>query len=129
MTFSFNDAWLAQAIHYSVDGEGIASLRSVIAYADYSNHAVMTYEECCTGLQRLTHAGLITILDQRIHAKALSEWWTGRLNNIKDDGTYKAFPVIKSCLMEDFSHLDNNMADCSITADAFQQSVSDYLGR
>lgn len=62
---------LALLIGESQDG---ASLRNIIAAADYANHAILKYEELAGSLARLMHAGYVE----------------------KQAGRFRATPVIRS---------------------------------
>ena len=59
-TFKFTgtDAWVLLALIYSSQSR-TADLTTVIASADFINHAILTYDELRNGLGRLEEAGLI----------------------------------------------------------------------
>jgi hypothetical protein len=58
VVFLASDAWLLLAILYAGGAEA-ASLRAIIAAADFINHAILSYEELAGGLERLARAGAI----------------------------------------------------------------------
>jgi hypothetical protein len=58
MNFKFADTWLLHSILSTEKNEG-ATLKEIIAFADYTNHAVITYEELTDSLARLTSLGLV----------------------------------------------------------------------
>ena len=64
-----SDAWLLLSILYSEgETEAGASLSSIIATADYINHAILTYKELRDGLARLQIRGCIKEHDERYRA-------------------------------------------------------------
>ncbi len=57
-SFTNSDAWIMLALLFNQQPDG-ASLRDLIAAADYINHAIVTYEELSGGLARLIRAGYV----------------------------------------------------------------------
>ncbi|MFA5337352.1 MAG: hypothetical protein WC330_03365, partial [Candidatus Omnitrophota bacterium] len=57
--FQFADAWLLLAIIYASQKTRIASLTEIIAYGDFINHAIFTWQELQGGLFRLIKSGYI----------------------------------------------------------------------
>jgi hypothetical protein len=51
-------------------GKTGADLASIVASADYSNHAILTYEEASGALARLSAGGLIRVLRGKFTASA-----------------------------------------------------------
>lgn len=71
--FSGSDPWVMLALLIGESQDG-ASLRNIIAAADYINHAVLTYEELAGSLAHLMRAGYVE----------------------KQAGQFRATPVIRS---------------------------------
>jgi len=57
-TFDSSDSWVMLALLMSESPDG-ASLRSIIATADYLNHAILKYEELAGSLAQLMRAGYV----------------------------------------------------------------------
>ena len=49
----FTDALILQSIYHSEKKTRGAELRDIIAYADYVNHAILTFGELSTGMENL----------------------------------------------------------------------------
>ena len=60
------DAWVLSAILHADRGRG-ASLRDIIASADYLNHAILTFEEMGGALSRLAPGGHADLKDGLVH--------------------------------------------------------------
>jgi hypothetical protein len=68
-TTSSSDAWVLLAILYGGGEEG-KDLRTIIAAADYVNHAIPGYEVLAGGLARLLTAGFVVEEQGRYRAAA-----------------------------------------------------------
>jgi hypothetical protein len=73
--FQWSDAWLLHAVCMASGGKG-AKLSSVVAAADYINHAILTTAEIRGGLFRLVAADHVAVRDTQIRARggALKLW-------------------------------------------------------
>ena len=58
ISFVGSDTWVLLALLISEQKDG-ATLRAIIATADYINHAIPTYEELAGGLARLMRSGYV----------------------------------------------------------------------
>jgi hypothetical protein len=65
--FSSSDTWVMLALLIGEAPDG-ASLRNIIATADYINHAIPQYEELAGGLARLMRAGYVEKRAGQFHA-------------------------------------------------------------
>jgi DNA-binding MarR family transcriptional regulator len=66
---AFSDTWVLAAVAYA-GGKSGADLASIVATADYMNHAVLTYDEASGSLARLSAAGLIRVVRGKLAASA-----------------------------------------------------------
>ena len=57
MTIEYSDAWLIQSIFHAEKNSQDFKLTAMIAYADYVNHAIMTFHEFEQGLKKLIALG------------------------------------------------------------------------
>jgi len=75
MAFHWSDAWLLHAVCAAGGGRG-ATLASVVAAADYINHAVLTASEIRGGVARLVAAGHVTVQREKLRPRgvALKLW-------------------------------------------------------
>lgn len=76
---SFTDALILQSIYHSEEKTKGTELRNIIAYADYVNHAILTFDELSNGLRNLSTLNLI--LQNKTTFKTSAEfkkWWRTR---------------------------------------------------
>lgn len=75
--FGINDTLVLLAIHEADGNQKVASLRNIIALADYVNHAVLTYEEFNGAWKKLFSAGLVGKKETLFYiTPVFAEWWT-----------------------------------------------------
>ncbi len=80
----FIASWLISSIFHTENNSKCFNLMNIIAYADYSNHAVMTYKEFIEGLKYLTSIGLVTELGKELFTTEMyKDWWNTRFQNKK----------------------------------------------
>jgi hypothetical protein len=128
MKFEFSDAWLLQSIRYSEkDGNG-ATLTDIIAFADYSNHAIMTYPEFLNGAKNLINIGLIIELNKKLlTTENLREWWTKKFEGKRKIGIHKGLEEIEKYLNRVFKNIDKREIDIMVTRQNFQKATDNYL--
>ena len=75
MPFQWSDAWLLHAV-CTAGGGNATKLSSVVAAADYINHAIMTTAEIRGGVVRLVAAGHLVVQSAAVrpHGAALKLW-------------------------------------------------------
>lgn len=69
-----NPAWILQCIYHAEKADG-ATLRDIVAYADYINRAILTYEEINDGLQDLSKRGLVTQVGEKFVTSSVFKTW------------------------------------------------------
>lgn len=127
------DAWVLLAILYAGRARA-ASLREIIAAADFINHAILTYEELAGGLARLSRAGTIrrqgeTGFQPSPAVRAYYEKNTGPKGRVQQDlelissyigaGPWRAGKDPRNAAQENSVRY--------IDRDAFERAVASYL--
>ena len=75
MDIYFTASWLLYSIYHSENDEEGADLYIIIANADYSNHAIMSYDEFISGLTLLKRLNLVYEKDSYLFATADFKIW------------------------------------------------------
>ena len=84
MDIYFTASWLLYSIYHSENDEEGADLYTIIANADYSNHAIMSYDEYISGLTLLRRIDLVCERDKYLFTTPLyKDWWTLKFENKK----------------------------------------------
>lgn len=130
----WSDAWLLLSIYYAQSHEH-SCLSSIIAAADYINHAVMNYEELTSGLVRLESSGMIII--SRDFSEVICSSKTNDIIKpiIKKNGfahdarkelerNINALPWVPK---EPIPHPENNCECPGLTRSMYLSAVNEYL--
>lgn len=129
MKFNSTDAWLLHAIHHSNEG-GYTSLRNVIAFADYSNHAIMTFAEFSSSLPKLITASLVVSDGDRLKTSStFQQWRDKKFKGKKSVSVMKEMIEIEKFLTGTFQTLDEKVSSIDITPQQFQKDVDEYCQR
>ncbi len=127
MKFNSTDAWLLQAIFHSQD-DGYASIKDIIAFADYVNHAVMTFEEFSTSLPKLMSVSLVTIDSDHLRTTAAFEQWRSKkFKGKKSVQPLKELFEIEKYLNETFAELHGQILTSNISSQLFKEAVNTYI--
>lgn len=127
MTFNYTDAWLLQAILHS-EGQDGASLAYIVAYADYANHAVITYEEFSVSLSKLMLAGIVSFDKPFLRtSEAFKEWRAEKYKGKKRFGILKEIDVFEKYLNKTFAGMTEGASTIEIAREQFQQAVEEYI--
>ena len=131
MTIKFSDAWLIQSVmHAEKENEG-AALTDLIAYADYVNHAVMTYEEFKEGLGKLKALNLVIEKGKALETtQEFKLWWDKEFASRKRIYVQKELEITESYLKklsEGIKLTDENNKEALISEKDFQIAVDKYL--
>lgn len=130
MTFNFEDAWILYSIFCSEISEQGATLKHIISYADYSNHAIITYPELTKSLKKLLSAGLVIQLDKKFATTdSYKIWWDAKFKERKRIYILKAiedtekflYHYGKSCDLLTFH------VTLKITEEEFSKAVNAYI--
>ena len=130
----WSDAWLLLAIYYA-KFRAQSSLSTIIAAADYINHAVINFEELASGLFRLEQARFITVASDLSSftclAKSLSliEPIVQRIST-----AYEVRKEIEREInatpwepRESLPHPANNLKFPGLTKEIYKSAVDEYL--
>lgn len=128
MTFNSSDAWLLEAIKFS-EGNNGATLRDIIATADYINHAIMTYSEFDSGTKKLLTCGLINKQGKQLETTGkFRNWWKAKFKNQKRIRVLKTMEEIEKYLNRNFGIVEaQTNQDNPFTNDDFDKAATDYL--
>jgi len=66
MSWTWSDAWLLTAAYECAAAENPVALSDVVAAGDHINHAIFTDEEFGHAFTRLTAAGLVEVIGDRL---------------------------------------------------------------
>ncbi|MEQ8714618.1 MAG: hypothetical protein RIC80_16475 [Cyclobacteriaceae bacterium] len=130
MTFNFSDSWLLTSIRNAEESEYGATLKDVIAYADYSNHAIMNWEELRDGLLKLISLGLVIENNHKlVTTKKFKEWWYENFNSKKRIYVHKQIELVQTYMNKAFSSFETEGEKKSIklTEDDYQNALREYL--
>ncbi len=130
MVFHYSDALLLEAIKLSQDKDKGATVTDIIKYADYINHAIMTYSEFITGTKKLKSIGLISERNKRLQTTDKFEvWWTKKYEGKSRFGLLKTLEEIKKYLNKDFGALENSWDKIKtrFNKSDLDKSTADYL--
>jgi hypothetical protein len=84
MKIEFSDAWLLQSIYHSERENEGSMLKNMVAYADYVNHAIMTFEEFKEGLYKLIALDLIKEKGENLTTtEQFKIWWDKKFGQKK----------------------------------------------
>lgn len=128
MTFEFSDAWLLQSIRYSEKDDQGVTLADIIAFADYSNHAIMTYPEFLNGAKKLIGIGLVRQLNKKLlTTDNLRIWWTKKFEGKRKIGMHKGVEEIEKYLNKTFGTIDKQEVKIELTEQDFKKANDGYL--
>ena len=129
MTFDFKDTWLLHSIYASEKPELGADLRDIIAYADYVNHDILTYEELAASLPKLLSIGLVVQLDKKLATTNIYKtWWASKFEKKKSIYVLKALDDAKIFLNSTFetAELPEITVAINIQQQDWDKSYADY---
>jgi hypothetical protein len=132
MNFQFSDTWLLHSILNTEKQNSGAEARDIIAFADYTNHAILTYEEFTDGIEKLSAAGLIVPVGKNYAASdSFKEWFKSKFNKKIRMNVQKEFTGIENYLSEKFPNgpSENNSLHfrSSFPNEEFRKVISEYL--
>lgn len=121
-----NTAWILQCIYHAEQGDG-ATLRDIIAYADYINHAILTYEEINDGVQGLSKLGLVTRVGEKfVTSLIFKTWWKEKFKKKKHVDAMKELGEIGEFL-EGQEQRFVVLKSISVDRSAFEYALKTYL--
>lgn len=89
------DAVILQCIAQNESSTRGASLESIIGFADYINHTVLTYNEFSSGINKLEGAELVSMKDNLFYTTALFKSWRKKKikKNVSVDKEYQEIKI------------------------------------
>lgn len=128
----FLASWLISSIFHTENSSRDFKLMNIIAYADYSNHAVMTYEEFIDGLKYLTSVGLVIEIKKELFTTQLyKDWWNNRFQNKKRVYVQKEISNIEKFISK--IEVENNSVNLDFITEIkqvdFDKAVQSYLNK
>jgi hypothetical protein len=125
-TDNFKNALLLYSIFTTQASEG-STIKSIVAYADYINHSIMTYTEFSSGIRYLLKNKLVKEVDKKLFADdQFAEWFMNEYENRKRIYLLKAVEKIQKYLNKLKIQTDND-AETEITEADFENGVEEYL--
>ena len=130
MEDSFSSAWIMYSIFHSVNEDKYSKLTDIIAVADYSNHAILTYSEFKEGLTILNNLGFVSSKDDKlIVSDTFKNWWTIKFSKKKRLYVHNEISEINKYISKLKSSMDNK-TDFTLTSESdFDKAVDEYLDK
>ncbi|WP_139261992.1 hypothetical protein [Dysgonomonas macrotermitis] len=128
----FVASWLISSIFHTENNSKDFNLINVIAYADYSNHAVMTYDEFFDGLKHLISIGLVIQVEKELFTTELyKNWWNARFQNKKRIYALKEISDVEKFIrkIENTNNCRNFDFIAEIKQTDFEKAIQLYLNR
>jgi hypothetical protein len=129
MNFNYLDSILLQSVLQSEQKDEILNLRALIAYVDYLDHAIMTFEEFSASLQKLFSLGLITFSGKKVStSNEFKNWFEKKLAN-KKVSISKELRLIEQFLKNNYGEIDTNFSTIEIPflKEDFERATNEYL--
>jgi hypothetical protein len=126
--YNYKNALILYSIFSSEQKNG-AEIKSIIAYADYVNHEIMTFEEFTNSIKYLLQLGLIKEICKKLFVEnSFKEWYNDKYKNSKRIYVLKMVESIQKYLyeIEKTNELNKNF-ETKITEKDFEDSVNEYI--
>jgi hypothetical protein len=131
VTIEFNDAWILTSISNMEGTEG-ATLVNIIAYADYSNHAVVTFEELEQAISRLSVIGLLKSENSKFKTNTeFKDWWKSKYKENNRISVHKQIYEVENYLNRFLNTNEGLFEQESIKLDQrkYDQAIEEYLSQ
>jgi len=124
----YNNALLLCSIFHTEQENG-ATLQDIIGYADFANHAIMTFEEFNNGIKYLLQINLVNVINKKIFVnKSFKEWHYNKYNDKERYFIVKEIEnVIKYLNKVEKTIILNNYNETEIKEEDFNKSIEKYL--
>lgn len=128
MEDGFSSAWLMYSIFHSENEDKHSNLTDIMAVADYSNHAIMTYSEFNEGLTILNSLGFVSAKDEKLSVSdSFKDWWTSKFSKKKRLYVQNEISEINKHISKLKSSIDER-SDFTINSELdFDKAVNEYL--
>lgn len=127
MIFDFTDAWLLQSAYRSQNESGSLSIAGIIGFCDYTNHAIITYQEFTASVQKFISIGMIIKTDSGLSTtKILNTWWDMNIKGKRKISLDKELVLIQEKLNKTFEDFEIIKHGTVINEDAYRIAVKHY---
>ncbi|MBC7861761.1 MAG: hypothetical protein IAF38_02230 [Bacteroidia bacterium] len=132
MNFQFSDTWLLHSILNTEKKDTGAEMKDIIAFADYTNHSIMEYEEFAGGIEKLLAAGLILPVGKNYStSEEFKVWFKSKFNKKIRMNVQKEFTGIENYLNAHFPDGPSNVVSSDFrkqcSEEEFRKVISGYL--
>lgn len=125
---NYDNALLLLSIYATGQNNG-SELINVIAFADYANHAIMTYDEFDNGVKYLIKNGLVKEKSKKLYIFDMFKDWV-KSKNKKRFYVLKEVEMIESYLnkLDEENNIDTyNDIEININKTDFENSINEYV--
>jgi hypothetical protein len=130
MEDNFSSAWIMYSILHSENENKYSKLTDIIAVADYSNHAILTYSEFKEGLTILNSLGFVSSKDDKlIVSETFKDWWTSKFSKKKRLYVHKEISEINKYVSNLKSSVANKTDFALPSESDFDKAVNEYLDK
>jgi hypothetical protein len=129
MNFDFTDALILESAYIpGKPGIGVG-LKSLILYADYVNHAILTLDEINTSFAKLSAAGLISVREGEVFATpAYAKWKTKKYGSKKPPGPLQRVEDTQTFLNAVFGKVEQGQAVLPLIEETvYRHALNSYL--
>lgn len=118
------------SILHSENENKYSKLTDIIAVADYSNHAILTYSEFKEGLTILNNLGFVSSNEDKLNVSdTFKDWWASKFSKKKRLYVHKEISEINKYISKLKSSVDNK-TDFALTSESdFNKAVDEYLDK
>ena len=130
MKFEFTDAWILHSIHFQESGNSGAELRKIISYADYANHAIITYPEFVQSIIKLVSIGIVKQQNKTLTTTIIfKQWWDRQYSGKKSMPILELIHQVEQYLNLNYKNSDHSasITEIQITEEEFTKAVDIYL--
>lgn len=130
MEDNFSSAWIMYSILHSENENKYSKLTDIIAVADYSNHAILTYSEFKEGLTILNNLGFVSSNEDKLNVSdTFKDQWASKFSKKKRLYVHKEISEINKYISKLKSSVDNK-TDFALTSESdFNKAVDEYLDK
>ena len=126
--YNYNSALLLYSILNSEQETG-AELKNIIAFADYVNHAVMTFNEFNDSIKYLLKLGVVNETDKKLFTEiSFREWYNNKYKNNRKIYLLGAIEKIQRYLNDIIKNNNlNKNIETEINETDFENAVNEYI--
>ena len=123
-----SDILILQCIYNCEDKKTGADLRRIIGFADYINHAIITYDEFVSCITKFSALGLLVQRDDHLHTTStFKNWWKKKFKGKKTVSASKEYNEMATYLRSyESSDVDPSAISILISHVKFKEVVKTY---